>query len=313
MFKNQITIESRTILEQYLNAFDYRTSGLCFTGLHMWRDINKFDWEIIGDYLCISGLSHLEIEEEMPFLFPPLTKTGEYNPKSLGETIINARKIFEEKGKPFSIRLLPFHMIEKIEAALPKQMTFIPDRPNYDYIYSTQQLAELKGREFHPKKNHLNYFMNNFGNRYKYVPIDSSMAKDCMAFIKEFNARKNLPEHEMKLLLMEERAMEDVFKNIEEVGYMAGAIYIDEKLEALTVAGNIGTKMVCVHVEKANIEFRGLYQAINYEFANYVYKKLHTMKYINREEDMDIPGLRKAKLSYNPVKLLEKYIVVFKK
>ena len=103
--------------------------------------------------------------------------------------------------------------------------------------------------------------------------------------------------------------MEDVFRNIEAVGYSAGAILIDGKIEAVAIGGKLGKNTITEHVEKANTNFRGLYQAINNEFCKNVASKA---KYINREEDMGIANLRKAKLSYNPVKLLEKYIGIFK-
>jgi len=309
MFDNKITIEERELLEQYLSGYDYKTSGLSFSALYMWRDINLFSWQKIGDYVCISGISHLELEEGiiLPFMFPPLTATGQYDPQSLRKTIYQAKEIFESKGHPFSIRLLPLHMIDIIKAACPKEMKYIEDRPNYDYVYRTQDLIDLKGREYHSKKNHLNYFLNNY--EYKYVPLTSDMAEDAMKFIAEFNQRKEVPDHEMLMLKMEEDAMKDVFRNLETIGYMAGAILIDGKIEALSIGGNLNRKTITVHVEKANTNFRGLYQAINNEFCKHV---ASTVKYINREEDMGIPNLRKAKLSYKPVKLLEKHIAVFK-
>ena len=139
--------------------------------------------------------------------------------------------------------------------------------------------------------------------------MTSDMADDAMKFIAEFNARKEVPEHEMEMLRMEEQAMEDVFRNLEKVGYSAGAILIDGKIEAIAIGGQLGRNTITEHVEKANVNYRGLYQAINNEFCRNVASKA---KYINREEDMGIPNLRKAKLSYKPVKLLEKYIGVFK-
>lgn len=309
MFDNQISIEQRPVLEQYLRGYDYKTSGLSFSALYMWRNINQFSWQIIGDYMCIAGISHLELEQgiELPFLFPPLTKTGAYEPEKLKETIYEARKIFESRGFPFSIRLLPLNMIDIIKAACPGQLKYIEDRPNYDYVYRTQDLIELKGREYHSKKNHLNFFNNNY--QYEYIALTSQMTEEAMAFIDEFNKRKNVPEHEMLMLKMEEEAMGDVFRNLEQVGYLAGAIAIDGKIEAISIGGNLNKNTVTVHVEKANTQFRGLYQAINNEFCKHV---ASSVKYINREEDMGIPNLRKAKLSYKPVKLLEKHIAVFK-
>ena len=88
-----------------------------------------------------------------------------------------------------------------------------------------------------------------------------------MEFIDEFNKRKDVPEHEMELLKMEERAMDDVFRNIEAVGYSAGAILIDKKIEAIAIGGRLGGKMVVEHVEKANVEYRGLYQITTYYAA----------------------------------------------
>ncbi|HWQ79175.1 MAG TPA: phosphatidylglycerol lysyltransferase domain-containing protein [Anaerovoracaceae bacterium] len=308
MLENQITIEKRPVLEEYLQSFEYGTSGMSFTSLYMWRNINNFSWQIIGDYLCVSGLSHLELEKEEPFLFPPFTKTGTYDPKSLNWTIKEAKKIFESKGYVFSIRLMPTHMIDIIEAACPGEFQFFDDRPNYDYVYRTQDLIDLKGREFHSKKNHLNYFLNHY--KYEYVVLTSAMAEQAMQFIREFNERKQLPDHEMQLLKMEERAMSDVLHNLEAVGYLTAAIVIDGKIEALCIGGKINKNTIDVHVEKANIAYRGLYQLINNEFCKHVAANI---EYINREEDMGIPGLRKAKLSYKPVKLVEHHIAIFKK
>ncbi len=307
MLENQITIEERPILEEYLRGFEYNTSGLSFTSLYMWRNINYFCWQIIGDYMCIAGISYLEEDKNEPFLFPPLTRTGTYDPKSLNATIKEARRIFESKGYKFSIRLMPFHMIDFLEEARPGEFRFFDDRPNYDYVYRTQDLVELKGRDYHSKKNHLNYFLNNY--KFEYVPLTSDMAGQAMQFIREFNERKHVSDYEMGLLKLEERAMEDVFHNIEAVGYLAAAILIDGKMEALSIGGRINRDTVTVHVEKANTAYRGLYQLINNEFCKHVGANV---KYINREEDMGIPGLRKAKLSYKPVKLMESHIAIFK-
>ena len=280
MFDNRISIENRGIIEEYLNGYEYRTSGLSFTSLYMWRDINQFSWEIVGDYMCLSGVSHLELEEgiELPFLFPPLTRPGGYDSKSLRETI---------------------------QEACP-EINFEDDRPNYDYIYRVQDLVELKGRAYHSKKNHLNYFKKTY--QYQYAELTSDMADEVMKFISDFNRKKEIPPHEMELLVMEEEAMEDVFRNLEKVGYIGGAILIEGNIEAVAVGGMLGSDTVTEHVEKANTDFRGLYQLMLNEFCRHVSSRA---EYLNREEDMDIENLRKSKLSYKPVELLEKYIGTF--
>ena len=308
IFDGRITLEDRELLEAFLNGFDYKASGLSYTSLFMWREINAFSWKQIGDYLCITGADNLNPLMEDTFMLPPLTRTGSYDPKSLQRTILEAKEIIEAKGLSFIIKLVPFHMLEILAEALPGRLVFEADRPNFDYVYDTKDLIELSGRAYHSKKNHLNYFLANY--KYEYGRMTPDMTEDAMGFIREFNERKNLEDpHERLLLEFEERAMRDVFLNLDTVGYLSGVIRIGGKIEAISVGGRLGTKTVTVHVEKANSEYRGLYQAINNEFCKTM---ASNVKRINREEDMGLPGLRKAKLSYKPVKFVEKYTVQLK-
>ena len=312
MFDNRISIENRGIIEEYLNGYEYRTSGLSFTSLYMWRDINQFSWEIVGDYMCLSGVSHLELVDLLitDLMMPRIngieliTEVRKID-RDIPGLIITAKEMFEDKGYPFSLRLVPVHMLDIIKEACP-EINFEDDRPNYDYIYRVQDLVELKGRAYHSKKNHLNYFKKTY--QYQYAELTSDMADEVMKFISDFNRKKEIPPHEMELLVMEEEAMEDVFRNLEKVGYIGGAILIEGNIEAVAVGGMLGSDTVTEHVEKANTDFRGLYQLVLNEFCRHVSSRA---EYLNREEDMDIENLRKSKLSYKPVELLEKYIGTF--
>ena len=140
IFENEKAIESRPILEEFLGSFEYKASGMSFTSLYMWREINKFSWRIIGDYLCVAAVNNLEREMDVPFMFPPLTRTGWYEPAGLAETIRGACEAFQEKGRGFSMMLVPFHMTEHLSAAFPGKLKFEADRPNFDYVYNTQDL-----------------------------------------------------------------------------------------------------------------------------------------------------------------------------
>lgn len=306
IFDKRIEIKAKPFLDSYLRGFNYETSGLSFTSLYMWRDINQFTYELIGDYLCLSGYSHLEMEEGviLPFLFPPLTKTGTYDGKKLRETIAVARKKFDEAGYPFSIRLVPTPMLPIFKEAYPGPCQVIDDRPNYDYLYRKQDLIALKGREYHSKKNHLNHFKSHYS--YTYEPMTSAMSEEAMKFIEEFNRKKEILPHERVLLEMEERAMRHAFDNLEVGGYVGGVIRINNKIAALTLGGLLSKDTMVVHVEKADTKYRGLYQAINQEFCAHMGEDI---QYVNREEDMGLLNLRKAKLSYKPLKLVEKHII----
>jgi len=308
IFDGRITLEDRELLDAFLNSFDYKTSGLSYTSLFMWREINTISWRQVGDHLCITGADNLDPALDDTFMFPPLTRTGAYDPESLRRTILEARELFESKNRPFIMKLVPFHMLEILSEAIPRGFFFEADRSNFDYIYDTKDLIELSGRAYHSKKNHLNYFRTNYD--YEYGRMTPEMTDEAMEFIREFNERKALEDpHERLLLEFEERAMRDVFLNLDKVGYLSGIIRIGGRIEAISIGGKLGSRTVTVHVEKANTEYRGLYQAINNEFC----KAMATgVKRVNREEDMGIPGLRKAKLSYKPVKFVEKYIVTLK-
>lgn len=309
IFANDIRLEDKELLQQYLKGYRYCTSGLSFSSLYMWRDINEMSWEIFGDYMCIVGMAYLEMDKDiiLPFMQMPLTRTGSYDTEKLRETVLMAKEKIEDAGYPFTMRLVPFPLVEELEKAFPGQLTVKADRDNYDYLYDRMQLIELKGRAFHKKKNHMNYFMKNY--QYEYKEMTSDMADDAMRFIGEFNDRKETTPYERELLLMEERAMRDVFEHLETAGYKGGVIYIDGRIQALSVGGQICPNTFGVHIEKANTEYRGLYQVINKEFCMHMDP---SVKFMNREEDMGLPGLRKAKLSYQPVKLVEKYIVNFR-
>lgn len=304
IFKNKIKLEDKETLRDYFDSYDYECSGASFSSLYMWRNINEFTWQIIGDYLCVEGLSHLELEDgdEVHFMMPPMTATGTYDPEKLRLTIEEARSIFEDAGVNFTIRLVPGHMLELIRSAAPF-MEYSEDRPNFDYVYETMKFTEFRGRALHSKRNHLNYFRKTY--RYECVDLKPEMTEDIMEFIRRFNSHKDIPESEMKFLRMEEDAMEDVFRNIALLGCEGCAVLIEGRIEAIALGGWLGSNTIVEHIEKANTEYRGLYQQVLSEFCSRLSGRA---EYINREEDMDLDNLRQMKLSYKPVKLLDKYI-----
>ena len=109
---------------------------------------------------------------------------------------------------------------------------------------------------------------------------------------------------------IESEMVEKIFKNYEQhKDTKIGGIYIDGRLEAFTFADMLKEDMVCVHIEKANPEIRGLYPAINKIFLCEEYPDV---KFVNREDDLGLENLRKAKMSYNPIELIEKYTIVEK-
>ena len=139
-------------------------------------------------------------------------------------------------------------------------------------------------------------------------PITSDMTGELMEFIEVFVRSKELDEHDMMLLRMEMDSLRDVFENFERIGMTGVIIRIDGRIRAMAAGGFLGDDMVVEHIEKADRNIRGLYPMVFHQFCTGLPGNI---RYINREEDMDIENLRKAKLSFKPCELIEKFIGVF--
>lgn len=306
-FKNEITIDKKEELEDYLNAFAHETSGLTFSSLYMWRKANFFSYEIINDFLCVAGQSNFEGFKEDPFVFPLLPLKGDCNGEKMKRTLEEVIKRFEERGEPFVMRLIPPHMQSSYMSVMPEKFLFLNDRANHDYVYSVDELAELKGKKFHSKKNHVNRFNRDYEGRYEVVPMSAELVGEALKMLKYIDDKKQVDGFEAEMLRMEAEALQDILPVYDRLGLEGCAILIDGRLEAYAFGGALGDDTIVEHVEKANTDFAGLYQKINNEFCRMMQGKY---KYVNREEDMGLEGLRKAKTSYKPVKMIEKSIAM---
>jgi len=294
MFKNEISLKDKSLFDSYTTDYPYEISCMNFTCLYMWRKYNKLTYEVINDYLCVAGIA-----QNKPFVLPPLTRK-EYNISSLSDTLETIKIKFKQLNDPFRVKLLPKHMNDLFDKVMPSQFRFQADRDNFDYVYLAEDLIELKGRKLHSKKNHWNYFMNNIDHQY--VPLTKDLFHDCMALVREL--KQGYATSQPEVLDSEEEAIFEALHNMEALNFKGGAILINNKVEAFTFGEQLNSNTMLIHIEKANANFRGLYQAINQQFC-----ELHCthVKYVNREEDMGLEYLRKAKKSYQPVKMIEKY------
>ncbi|MCI8284691.1 MAG: DUF2156 domain-containing protein [Firmicutes bacterium] len=307
LFENKITLESKEEIESFVNEFPHETSGLTFSSLYMWRNQNYFSYEIINDFLCVSGLSNFEGFQDEPFVFPLLPRNGDCDRNKMRITLLEIIDRFEKAGSPFVMRLIPPHMQSSYMEVLPGKFLFLNDRPNHDYVYLVDDLAELRGRKLHSKKNHVNRFNKEFEGRYEVVPMSSALKDDALGLLKYVDEKKQVDGFEADMLKMEADVLEDIIPNFDRLGLEGCGLLIDGKLQAYAFGGRLGDDTIVEHVEKANIDYPGIYQKINQEFCK-MCRGRYT--YVNREEDMGLLGLRQAKLSYKPVKLIEKSIAM---
>jgi hypothetical protein len=181
-------------------------------------------------------------------------------------------------------------------------LTSIEDRDHHDYIYNVKELLELKGNRFHDKKNLVNQFRKNY--RYEYIELSAGLIGECLEFedhwcrIKECGKSPGLERERCAIL--------EMLKNFDSLDIRGGAIRIGGKIAAIALGEKVSPEILVIHVEKANPDIPGLYQSINQEFLMH---EAGGCRLVNREQDLGVPGLRKAKMSYNPVGFIKKYKV----
>lgn len=177
------------------------------------------------------------------------------------------------------------------------------DRDNFDYVYLADKLITLSGRKLHSKKNHLNAFRKLYPEA-EYLSITPELLPACREELEKWYAAHMEAMPESRFIPWERDAILELFADWDYFQLKGGAIRLDGRIIAFTFGEQLNTDSVVVHVEKADPNIRGAYPAINQGFVEHEWSG---MTYINREEDMGQEGLRKAKESYKPEKLIEKY------
>ena len=210
-----------------------------------------------------------------------------------------------ELGEKLSLLGLDKSMINKLEdMGLNDKFTYKKDLDISEYIYDSRDLIELNGKKYHSKRNHISKFKRKY--EYEYEDISEKNINEVLDFLNRYCEENNCKGD--KGLCNEFKALQISLANYFALGFIGGLIRVDGSIIAMTMGEEINSNIFVVHFEKALKSYDGSYTLINNEFAK---RKLSTYKYINREEDLGIQGLRKAKKSYYPSIFLEKYNVTF--
>lgn len=263
----------------------------------MWRQCFSTEKAVVDDFLCIKG-----IVGDTTFVLPPFGQ----DLGKLGSVLDKIQDYFQQNNLPFVMRGVPLNMVDCLQQIRPNYFNYQGDRDSYDYVYNAQDLAELKGRKYHGKRNHIHYFEDNYGDHI-YLPLTPDLIPACIENTIEWCEKKNCDNNPS--LECEKCAVIEGLNNFTYLELEGGVIVINGKVEAFTFGEILNENTAVIHAEKGNSDIRGIYPTINRNFCCYNWLG---MKYINREEDLGIEGLRKAKESYYPVKMLEKYVVTLK-
>ena len=196
---------------------------------------------------------------------------------------------------------------KRLETFLKKYNCYevIPERDNFDYIYKREALATLQGKKYHSKRNHISAFSKKYN--WTYETLNSNNKQEFLDFSEKWYFDKADPFDEG--LAAEQKALKEILASNVGIDYKGALIRVDDNVVAVTLGSPINSKVFNIHFEKADANFLTAYALINREFAA---RELGEYEYINREDDLGIEGLRKAKLSYKPEILLEKYSLMYR-
>jgi hypothetical protein len=214
-----------------------------------------------------------------------------------------------ECGNKFVLLGLTRQTMAKLEEILPGRFIFEEDRPVFDYLYNIDKLAELKGKKLHAKRNHINRFIEENPD-WSFEPITVENLAECIEMHHKW--REQYLNKEGDITIDEGTAIKSAFDNFWDLKLEGGLLRTNGRVVAFTIGDRINQETYDVHFEEAFHDIRGAYTMINREFSRYVRSKYPDIKYMNREDDLGLVGLRKAKSSYYPDLMVEKYVATFK-
>ncbi len=214
----------------------------------------------------------------------------------------------ETSGVTFQMKGITERMWTDIETFMPGKFERIPDRNNDEYIYLSEKLITLSGKKLQSKRNHINRFKKENPD-WEYSPIYSGKdVEECMNMLDEWEEDKNEVSKD-KSLRYDYIATKIMLENLKDLDLKAGSIKINGKIVAFSVGERLVDDTFVVHVEKAFADVNGAYTIMNQQFIEH---EASAFKYINREDDLGLESLRKAKLSYQPDIMLHEGIIKLK-
>ena len=281
----------KALYEEHLFAEAPRGCEYSFANLYLWG--RQSVAQLQG---CIGFFSHFYGRSVYPF------------PIGQGDKEAMIRHYLEDaKKRGIPCRITGITEADKamLESRFPGTFRFRSDRDSFDYVYAIDDLADLRGRKYQKKRNHVNKFHTAHPDC-QARPLTRERIPTAAAMVDTWYARREETGPAGDYML-EKRAISRAFRHFEELD-MEGLVLMENgEVLAMTMGSRLSPDTFDIHFEKAREDVDGAYAAINCEFARYLRLKHPELRFLDREEDMGLEGLRKAKLSYLPHHMTEKY------
>ena len=278
-------------LDALFRDLNPQASELTFTNLYIWRHaygakVTRLDEVVL--------LLSLRADPEESFLLPPLGQAAGV------EQVRQGLDFLSDEGHNPRLCRLDQAAIERL-GLTPDEFVIEPDRDNWDYVYRVADLIELAPDRYPEKARHVQQFTHKY--RYEYRRITPDLVPGCQYLQDLWCDEKHCDLYSS--LRAEARAVKEVLGNLEDLGVTGGAILVNDRVQAFTLGEPLNENTVVIHIEKASPDLHGAFQVINQQFLAHEWAE---WEFVNREQDVGEPGLRKAKESYLPAQMVEKYI-----
>ncbi len=288
-----LELKDQEVFQTFFSAYRPEISELTFTNLFIWRSHYKFQWSIYRDWLVI-----ISVEGEYgTFAIEPIGPSPRYE-----ITRLVLEWMRDEKNvKNSRIERADNRIVEEIRGI--NGISVEPTRDHFDYVYLRDDLVKLGGNRYRSKRNHINQLVRAYSYRYEQLAPDH--INDCIAVQEKWCLQRRC-EDDMDLL-GEWDAVKEILRCYMNLNVQGAVITIENKVVAFTIGQMLNENTAVIHIEKADPEIPGLYPVINQQFCE---NNWQGVRYINREQDLGIPGLREAKLSYYPDHMVNKFRIM---
>jgi len=285
-----LAIEDKPAFDEYFKNNFTSISEYTFTNIYIWRKLDNTELTMINGNICML----VTAPDRKRYFMMPLGKN------EMKDTL---KKCISVSG---SVVRLSQDFIDTFVSG-DNDFLIEEDPDNFDYIYSSQDLVELKGRKYDAKRNHLNNLLKN--HTFEYEQLNNSHLDQCIKLSEEWCREKKRESEAFPNLECEGEVVKEALMNCDLLEYKGAVIKIGGQIKAFSIGERLNNDTAVIHIEKADPKIRGLSQLINKEFIK---NEWAGIPFINREQDMGHLGLRKAKLSYHPIRMDKKYSVSLK-
>jgi hypothetical protein len=288
-------LDDKRVFDKLFREYGSRASDFTFANLFMWRRMINYRYTWVGGFACIIAI---------PYKYPPYAYTpiGDMSDsRGFRHAVGAVYDYFLYRGWTPRFRCVTDDITPLITGAV-KISKSVLDRDFSDYVYLADSLISLKGKKYDGKRNHINKFKKMY--EYEYEKMTSAHVGECYRIMYERCVEKDCGCLKGKFYSCDRKPSMELLENYDQLGCVGGIVKVNGRYEGFTVGDALNKNTAVIYVEKANASIHGLYAFINQQFCEHEWSG---MTYVNREEDEGVEGLRKAKLSYHPAFLIEKY------